>query len=44
MARDSGAFVSRYETRGGAVRAVPIGLPAGLLVQTEDGSLHALAP
>jgi len=44
MARDSGAFVSRFETRGGAVRAVPIGLPAGLLVQTEDGSLHALAP
>jgi outer membrane protein assembly factor BamB len=44
MARESGAFVSRYETRGGAVRAVPIGLPAGLLVQGEDGSLHALAP
>ena len=44
MARDSGAFVSRYETKGGAVRAVPIALPAGLLVQTEDGSLHALVP
>ena len=44
LARESGAFVSRYDTRGGAVRAVPIGLPAGLLVQSEDGSLHALVP
>lgn len=44
LARESGAFVSRFETRGGAVRAVPIALPAGLLVQTEDGSLHALVP
>jgi outer membrane protein assembly factor BamB len=44
LARESGAFVSRYETRGGAVRAVPLALPAGLLVQTEDGNLHALAP
>jgi outer membrane protein assembly factor BamB len=44
LARDSGGFVSRFDTRGGAVRAVPIALPAGLLVQTEDGSLHALVP
>ena len=44
LARDSGAFVSRFDTRGGAVRAVPIALPAGLLVQSEDGSLHALVP
>src|SRR6185503_20815923 len=44
LSRESGAFVSRYDTRGGAVRAVPIALPAGLLVQTEDGSLHALVP
>jgi outer membrane protein assembly factor BamB len=44
LSRDSGAFVSRFETKGGAVRAVPIALPAGLLVQTEDGSLHALVP
>lgn len=44
MARESGAFIGRYETKGGAVRAVPISLPAGLLVQTEDGSLHALVP
>ena len=44
LSRESGAFVSRFDTRGGAVRAVPIALPAGLLVQTEDGSLHALVP
>ena len=44
LSRESGAFVSRYDTRGGAVRAVPIALPSGLLVQTEDGSLHALVP
>ncbi len=44
LSRESGAFVGRFETRGGAVRAVPLALPAGLLVQTEDGSLHALAP
>lgn len=44
LTRESGAFASRYETQGGAVRAVPIALPAGLLVQTEDGSLYALVP
>jgi len=44
LSRESGSFVSRYETKGGAVRAVPIALPAGLLVQAEDGSLHALVP
>ena len=43
LARDSGAFVARYETRGGAVRAAPMALPSGLLVQTQDGSLYALA-
>ena len=44
LARESGGFIGRYDTKGGAVRAVPIALPAGLLVQTEDGSLHALVP
>jgi outer membrane protein assembly factor BamB len=44
LARDTGGFVSRFDSKGGAVRAVPIALPAGLLVQTEDGSLHALVP
>jgi outer membrane protein assembly factor BamB len=44
LARDTGAFVARYETGGGAVRAAPVPLPAGLLVQTVGGALHALAP
>jgi len=43
LARDTGAFVARRETCGGAVRAAPLRLGAGLLVQTEDGSLVALA-
>jgi len=44
LARDSGAFLGRHDTGGGAVRAAPVALPAGLLVQTVGGSLHALAP
>jgi outer membrane protein assembly factor BamB len=43
LARDSGAFVARYATSGGAVRAAPVLLPSGLLVQTQDGSLFALS-
>jgi len=44
MARETGAFVARSDTGGGAVRATPQRLGAGLLVQTEDGGLFALAP
>ncbi|MGQ0544511.1 MAG: outer membrane protein assembly factor BamB [Betaproteobacteria bacterium] len=44
LARDTGAFLARHETRGGAVRAAPVALPAGLLVQTAGGTLLALAP
>lgn len=44
LARETGAFVARYGTGGGAVLAAPLALPAGLLVQTEDGALHALSP
>jgi len=44
LERESGSFVSRYETKAAQLRAVPISLPAGLLVQSEDGSLHALVP
>jgi outer membrane protein assembly factor BamB len=44
LSRDSGAFIGRHDTGGGAVRAAPLALPAGLLVQTVGGSLHALAP
>ena len=44
LARDTGAFIARHETGGGAVRAAPLALPSGLLVQTVGGALHALAP
>jgi len=44
LARDTGAFIARHETGGDAVRAAPLALPAGLLVQTVGGALHALAP
>ena len=43
LARDTGVFVARGETSGRAVRAVPLRLGAGLLVQTEDGGLFALS-
>jgi outer membrane protein assembly factor BamB len=44
LARDSGAFVARYATSGGAVRAAPVSLPGGgVLVQTQNGGLFALA-
>jgi len=43
LARESGAFVARIATDGGAVRAAPIGLPNGFLVQTRNGGLFALA-
>jgi outer membrane protein assembly factor BamB len=43
LSRESGAFVARRETGGGAVRAAPLRLGQGLLIQTEDGGLFALA-
>jgi outer membrane protein assembly factor BamB len=44
LSRETGAFVARYASGGGAVRAAPVGLGAGLLIQTQDGTLVALAP
>jgi outer membrane protein assembly factor BamB len=44
LARDSGAFLSRYATDRGAIRAAPVPLPNGFLVQTLNGGLFALAP
>jgi outer membrane protein assembly factor BamB len=44
LARETGEFTARYATGGGAVRAAPVRLPFGVLVQTESGALHALAP
>ena len=44
LGRENGAFVARYSTGGGAVRAAPLAVPGGLLVQTENGGLYALSP
>ena len=44
LSRDSGAFVARAETDGSPVRATPIALPGGWLVQTQAGVLFAFAP
>lgn len=43
LARDSGAFVARQATDGGAIRAAPLRLPAGFMVQTAGGGLYAIA-
>jgi outer membrane protein assembly factor BamB len=44
LARDTGAFVARFATkRGSPVRAAPVAIPAGVLVQTQDGGLFALS-
>lgn len=44
LARDSGALVARAGTDGSPVRAAPLALPRGFLVQTQAGGLFALAP
>ena len=44
LARDSGALVGRIATDGSPVRAAPMRIPGGLLVQTANGGLYALAP
>ncbi|HET7198309.1 MAG TPA: outer membrane protein assembly factor BamB [Burkholderiales bacterium] len=44
LARETGAFAARYATGGGAVQAAPLRLPFGVLVQTQKGELHAIAP
>lgn len=43
LSRDDGAFAARSATDGSAVSASPIALDDGLLVQTRDGGLFALA-
>ena len=43
LARDTGHFVARRSVGGGAVRAAPRRLASGVLVQTADGGLFALA-
>ncbi len=43
LSRETGAFVGRYASGGGAVRAAPLAFGSGLLIQTQDGTLLALA-
>lgn len=43
VARESGAFLARFATDGSPLRAAPIRLPEGLLVQTQSGGLFALS-
>ena len=42
LARESGAFLARQATDGSPVRAAPIRLLEGFLVQTQNGGLYAL--
>jgi len=42
LTRESGAFAGRVATDGSPVRAAPLRLPEGFLVQTQGGSLYAL--
>jgi outer membrane protein assembly factor BamB len=42
VARESGAFIARIATDGSPVRAAPLRLAEGLLVQTQNGGLYAL--
>ncbi len=44
LARETGAFVGRYATGSGPVRAAPRPIPGGLLVETQSGALYALVP
>jgi outer membrane protein assembly factor BamB len=43
LERETGHFVARSDTGGGAVRAAPLRMGEALLVQTADGSVVALA-
>ena len=42
LARETGAFVGRYATGKGPVRAAPRPIPGGLLVETQSGAMYAL--
>jgi len=43
LSRDTGAFLGRYNARGGGVRVPPLLLPSGPVVQTQTGTLYALS-
>jgi outer membrane protein assembly factor BamB len=42
VARDSGAFVARAATDGSKIRAAPVRIPGGVLIQTLNGGLYAM--
>ncbi len=42
LSRESGAFVARVATDGSPIRAAPLKLPDGFVVQTQGGGLYAL--
>ena len=42
LARETGAFVGRYATGRGPVRAAPRPIPGALLVETQSGGMYAL--
>ena len=44
LARETGAFVARAGTDGSPLRAAPLAVPGGFVVQTQGGRLFALAP
>ena len=43
LSRDDGSFIARQATDGSAILAAPIAIADGLLVQTSNGGLYALA-
>src|SRR4051812_36977170 len=44
LARDSGAFIARYESDGSPIHAAPLVLPSSrVLIETQSGSLLALS-
>ncbi|MEO8202441.1 MAG: outer membrane protein assembly factor BamB [Betaproteobacteria bacterium] len=43
VARDSGAFIARAATDGSRIRAAPVRLANGVLIQTLNGGLYLLA-
>jgi outer membrane protein assembly factor BamB len=43
LSRENGAFLGRFNARGGGVRVPPLLLPSGAMVQTQTGTRYALS-
>lgn len=43
VARENGAFIGRIPTDGSPIRAAPVAMAKGFLVQTSNGNLYALS-